>query len=61
MSWLKLGQWLAQKGENDRALLAFRAGLSESPDDPALQKAVTSMTQQLGTNLYASQNGDNLP
>ena len=50
MSWLKLGQWLAQKGENDRALLAFRAGLSETPDDPALQNSVSSVTQRQGSN-----------
>ena len=50
MAWLKLGQWLEDKGENERALLAFQAGLSETPDDPALQKAVTSMTQRLGSN-----------
>ncbi|MDI9348857.1 MAG: hypothetical protein QM537_02510 [Candidatus Symbiobacter sp.] len=48
MAWLKLGQWLEQKGEIARAVLAYRAGLAEIPDDPALQRALDAAHARLG-------------
>ena len=56
LEWLKLGQWLERKGADDRAILAFRAGLDELPHDEALQAALKAAHLRRGGNTDSAQN-----